>query len=55
MIAYRRRLFFAGAVARPNEGRLPRRVMLGTIPGAENPRPGGQWNTWRRCLVEDLK
>ncbi|CAN0257139.1 unnamed protein product, partial [Laminaria digitata] len=51
----KRRLFFAGAVAQQKEGRLPRRVIFGAIAGGENPRPGGQWKAWRRCLVEDLK
>ncbi|CAN0467430.1 unnamed protein product, partial [Laminaria digitata] len=51
-ILRKRRLFFAGAMVRQNEGRIPRRVMFGTIAGGENPRPGGQWKTWRRCLVE---
>ena len=50
----KRRLFFAGAVARQNEGRLPHRVMFGTMAGGENPRPGGQSKTWQRCLVDDL-
>ncbi|CAN0402523.1 unnamed protein product, partial [Laminaria digitata] len=51
----KRRLFFAGAVVRQNEATIPRRVMFGAITGVENPRPGGQWKTWRRCLVEDFK
>ena len=38
----RRRLIFAGGVARQSKKRLPTRVMCGTIAGGENPRPGGQ-------------
>ena len=51
----KRRLFFAGAVARQNEGRLPSRVMLATMTGGESPRPGGQSKSWYRRLVGDLK
>jgi hypothetical protein len=51
----KRRLFFAGAVARQNEGRLPRRVMLGKLTGGEGRRPGGQPKSWHRCLHDDLK
>ena len=38
----KRRLFFAGAVVRQNEGRLPGRVMLGKMTGGEGRRPGEQ-------------
>ena len=51
----KRRLFFAGGVARQSKERLPSRVMVGTIAGVENLRPGGQSKTWHRCIVEDLK
>ncbi|CAN0551677.1 unnamed protein product, partial [Laminaria digitata] len=50
----KRRLFFAGAMARQNEGRLPHRVMFGTMPCGENPRPSGKSKTWQRCLVDDF-
>ena len=50
----KRRLFFAGAVARQNEGRLPSWVMFGTVTGGVGPRPGGQPKTWRKCLVDDV-
>ena len=35
--------------------RLPGRVMSGTRAGGENPRPGGQFKTWHRCTVENLR
>ena len=38
----KRRRFFVGAVARENEGRLPRLVMLGNVTGSEGRSPGGQ-------------
>ena len=37
----KRRLFFAGAVARQNAGRSPSRVMFAMMTGGEDPRPGG--------------
>lgn len=51
----KRRLFFAGAVARQPKGRLPSRVMFGTMTGGEGRRPGGQPKSWQKCLAEDLK
>ena len=50
-----RRLFFAGAVARQNERRLPIRVMLGKMTGGEGQRPSGYPKSWHRCLLDDLK
>ena len=44
------RRLFAAAVARQNEGRLPRRVMFGTMTGGVGPRPGGHSKTWRKGL-----
>ena len=41
----KRRLFFAGAVTRQSERRLPRRVMLGKMTGGEGRRPGEQPKT----------
>ena len=29
--------------------------MFGTMAGGESPRPGGQFKTWHRCIVEDLR
>ena len=29
--------------------------MFGTMAGGENPRSGGQFKTWHRCIVEDLR
>ena len=52
---HKRRLFFAGAVTRQNEGRLPRRVILGKMTGGEGWRPGEQPKSWHRCLLDDLK
>ena len=37
-----------------SEKRLPSRVMVGTMAGGENPRPGGQCETWHTCIVEDF-
>ena len=51
----KRRLFFAGNVARQSKERLPSRVMFGTIAGEENPRPGGQFKTWHRCILKDIR
>ena len=48
-------LFFAGAVARQNAGRLPSRVMFGTMPSGLGPTPGGQSKTWHKFLVDDLR
>ena len=45
----------AGRVARHSKERLPGRVMFGTIAVGENPRPGGQFKTWHRYIVEDLR
>ena len=49
----KRRLFFAGGVARQSKDQLPRGVMPGTIDGGENPRSGGRCKAWQRCIVED--
>jgi len=35
--------------------RLPSRVMSRTMAGGENPRPGGQFKTWHRCIVQELR
>ncbi|MEP3868643.1 MAG: hypothetical protein ABJM32_09625, partial [Parasphingorhabdus sp.] len=51
----KRRLFFAGAVVRQHEGRLPSRLMFGTIAGGGSPKPGGQPKTWPRAIAEDLR
>ena len=42
-------------MARQSKGRLPSRVMFGTMAGGETLRPGEQFNTWHRCVVEDLR
>ena len=48
----KRWLFSAGAVARQNEGRLPRRVMFGKMTGGEDRRSGGQSMIWHRGLLD---
>ena len=51
----KRRLFFAGAVARQSKEQLPSRVMFRTTAGGENPSHGRQCKTCNRCIVEDLR
>ena len=47
----KRRLFFAGPLARQHEGRLliSQRVMFATMAGGENPGPGGKPKTWHKA------
>ena len=42
----KKRLFFAGGVARQSKERLCSRIMFETMVGGENARPGGQFKTW---------
>ena len=51
----KRRLFPSGVVARQIKERLLSRVMFGTMAGGVNAKPGGQFKTWHRCIVEDLR
>ena len=51
-IIRKRRLSFAGAVARQNQGRLPRRVMLGNMTAGEDRRPGGKRKSWHIYLFD---
>ena len=46
---------FAGAVARQSKERLPSWVMFVAMADGENPRPCGQFKTWHRCIVEDIR
>ena len=51
----KRRLLFAGAIARQPEGRLPKRLMFGKISGGEDARAGRPEQDWLRCLIEDFR
>ena len=51
----KRRLLFAGGVQRTHNGRLTRRVMIGTMAGGENPGPGRRGNNRAQCVVDDLR
>ena len=51
----RKRRLYAGAVARQSKEQLPSRVMFGMLVSGENPRPGRQFKTWHRRIVEDLR
>ena len=44
-----------GGLHRANNERLTRRVVLGTMAGGENPRPGRPEKNWAQCLVGDLR
>ena len=50
----KRRLLFAGAVARKHGGRLPKRVLSGTLSGGQNPGRGRPAKNWMQCLSDDL-
>ena len=50
-----RRLFFAGVVAKNHNGRLPPRVMLGTLSGGEKPKSGRPEKIWLDCVSDDLR
>ena len=50
----RRRVLFAGFVARMGEDRLPRRVMFGEMLGDEGYSGEEEWD-WMKDLEEDLK
>ena len=51
----RRRLLFAGAIARQPDHRLPKRLLFGRLAGGENPGVGRPEQDWLRCLVEDFE
>ena len=50
----RRRILFAGFVARMGEERLPRRVMFGEMLGGKGYSGGQEWD-WMKYLEEDLE
>ena len=50
----RRRIFFAGFVARMEDTRLPKCVMFGGMVGGAG-YVGGQEKEWIRCFVDDLR
>ena len=52
MIVRKRRIFFAGFVARMGEERLPQRVMFGELVGGKG-YSGGQEKDWLVHLKED--
>ena len=54
-VVSKRRLLFAGAVAKNHNGRLPRRVMFGALSGGGEPKPGRQEKMWLDCDLDDLK
>ncbi|CAN0377621.1 unnamed protein product, partial [Laminaria digitata] len=49
----KRRILFAGFVARTGDERLPRRVMYGEVEGGKG-YLGGQEQDWMGCLEQDL-
>ena len=49
----KRRIRFAGFVARTDEKRLPKRVMFGQVDGGKGYQ-GGQEQDWMSCLERDL-
>eukprot|EP00752_Nemacystus_decipiens_P010806 g9612.t1 len=51
----RRRLLFAGAVARQPDKRLPKRLMFGELAGGEKPGKGSAEQNWLTCLKDDLR
>eukprot|EP00903_Cladosiphon_okamuranus_P016679 g15379.t2 len=50
-----RRLFFAGAVARQPDKRLPKQLMFGELAGGEKPGKGSPEQNWLTCLEDDLR
>ena len=54
-VVRKRRLLFAGAVAKKHNGRLPRRVMFGALSGGEKPKPGSPEKIWLDWVSEDFK
>ena len=54
-IVRQRRLLFAGALARQQDGRLPKRLAFGTLAGGEDPGPGCPEQNWLKCLRDDFQ
>ena len=50
----KRRILFAGFVARMEDTRLPKCVMFGELVGGAVPA-GGQEKEWMGCLLDDLR
>ena len=50
----RRRILFAGFVARMEDMRLPKSVMLGELVGCAS-CVGGQEKEWMGCFLDDLR
>ena len=53
-ILRKRRIPFAGFVARMEDTRLPKRVMFGEFVGVAV-SAGGQGKEWMECLLDDLR
>ena len=51
----RRRILFAGFVARMDDTRLPKCVMFGVLVGGGTGRVGGQGKEWMGCFLDDLR
>ena len=49
------RLVSAAAVGRRSKKPLSSRLLFGTMAGGENLKPGGQFETWHRCVLGDLR
>ena len=50
-----RRLLWAGALTRMEDGRLPKRVMFGTIKDGVKKGRGGQEKEWVACVESDVR
>ena len=53
-ILRKRRILFAGSVARMEDTRLPKRVIFGELVGGAV-SAGGQEKEWMGCLLDDLR
>ena len=51
----KRRLLFAGAMARQPTGRLPKRLMDGKLVGGEDSGKGRPEQNWLDCLKDDFQ
>ncbi|CAM9331704.1 unnamed protein product [Pylaiella littoralis] len=54
-IIRQRRLLFAGALARQDDGWLPKRLMFGELVGGEDPGRGRPAQNWLKSLEDDFK
>ena len=48
-------LLWAGAVARQTDGRLPKRVVFGTIAGEKHPEKRRPGKLWLECVTKTLE